>query len=1633
MSTKIPVFQDGFNRADEPLTSGDWQAVPDVSNALELYIVGSEVTRGPNSSVLSRQCLAATAVSIDGENIYVQWRQSALGAGDVDGKTGDDSQAFIGGAEPHSGYRLHTSANLMALFKRPAASGGSTDGPEDATFVPALNDVYRLELRGVGTGTVSASVWVNDVENVAMRWVDNDPPPYGPWLTMSSYCRAVSTMAMDDFEAGRLEDDPVINNIGDSDSIDAGEVFNAEGANLTLVDADNCTISLAGARPYTLTPTGDREPAYVQFAAIDLHLTQLPYGTLRLTMPHSFDGGGTITRDFVIDPPDGATYVVGAGVDAVNGLAQAGGLDGDQWEITTFNNLGYELALIDDTNMAVRPALPNATVGTQWRFTNADNLWDSGSVTFNQTAAVPATWVGSFLPPPGIVGVDYTYDTTTLSSGDEPRTYAIETGTLPSTMTYIDGVFGGYSEDGGDVILTLNVSNAANPGGDISVPVTITFANVLLSNPRHQDVTDSTANIGVTTNSPRTSIGWTCDPDEAEPSPTNVALGLTASGMPAADAGSFLLADSGTQPLQAVAGLPNSTPNYYWFTHWTGVAASDEFFKLFEIDVTPFEHLRPSAATGVADGNAIFEVVNDEPVFIGNRRLKNRIAERPLSEWASTGGATVTVNSTGGPDGAGSLLCTYSAANTDRVELIGDVFDSFMPSVVRLAARTVGGGNTDIRIRLGNLSSSTITVTGAWQQFSVPNPSPGNPSLYIFNQVEGNSLDVEVAQVQPEGGLVSGEYTPLLGEYRSTDYNLSTDAGFVITESEGAALTDIKGVQVEGARANLFTASMTDMGEWTPSNLTIDPVMLMDQPAIEVVENAASGSHHLRPVAAFSAASSTSSTVHCYMEVGATPYIILAIIQGANSYYVCFDVGTSLITETGAEGDGIVDSASVSQVGSGLVKVSLLGRVSSSTTRAFRVAGSETGTPGSTVPSYLGQSRKICTFVGVQFEEALSGSSLAITAGAPATRSDVVLRQSFDNLVPPIPTKTNDLCGQIVIKSTGREDGARIFALNATQAVGTTDLFELYWDANGDIVAALMKNMGGASVIATVSEGPDDTLSIKWKLSVADGLTVWVNNRRSNYPSTGSFGVALTYMMIGRKYWDDPQFPAFQNVHSIRIVGDALSDMDIEAWGNDARAAGPSLLSTISPVVGGSFSTDVVAPTAPYWETTPNLPGGTVGTPYSYDTATHVNIDATEPLTFSTASTLPAGMVYQANGELSGTPAEEFNNNVTLTVSGPGGSASVTVQLAVSLAAQAPVQTVTYQNMVLIEGDAVSIDLGDPYWSSNSGANAYTQQGVLPAGLSFADPLLTGTPTVLGVSSGITITATNLEGPAVGNTFNITIVEQSFGGSRGTAKYNALQAQGFTGHINGMTLGWLQANGATSDNLPDAWKEMLTTQLGITMADAEHRSDMWFDVLGILGYTGDITDRELAFWQAQGSFDVGANVTTLRKLLDASGNPLMAPGGHILQHNLESEDDMLFTDYWPCVNRSFPGPYPVATLSDDDDPTINTTWQLLETGTFEDLPPGEYEILANWEWEDPAKKKGVQFQLIVDSQTEVFADNSDVVIDYKTMTKAMELTWPTTGDVVVTFSAAAMQIGASVSAEDLYFSLKKMRDYVPPL
>jgi len=156
------------------------------------------------------------------------------------------------------------------------------------------------------------------------------------------------------------------------------------------------------------------------------------------------------------------------------------------------------------------------------------------------------------------------------------------------------------------------------------------------------------------------------------------------------------------------------------------------------------------------------------------------------------------------------------------------------------------------------------------------------------------------------------------------------------------------------------------------------------------------------------------------------------------------------------------------------------------------------------------------------------------------------------------------------------------------------------------------------------------------------------------------------------------------------------------------------------------------------------------------------------------------------------------------------------------------------------------VTIGVPYtanlsigWQFSDGSDFTID--ALPTGLSMSTAgIVTGTPTVLPEMTVSTVSHMGL----TSNAFTWTVVTRAPSGTLADAKFDALRDQAFTGTISDMTLQWLQANGATSGSLTDAWLEVLP--------GTGQRNDRWYKLLEDMGYTGSLNDREFAFWAAGG-------------------------------------------------------------------------------------------------------------------------------------------------------------------------------------
>ncbi|HXA16533.1 MAG TPA: putative Ig domain-containing protein [Thermoanaerobaculia bacterium] len=169
--------------------------------------------------------------------------------------------------------------------------------------------------------------------------------------------------------------------------------------------------------------------------------------------------------------------------------------------------------------------------------------------------------------------------------------------------------------------------------------------------------------------------------------------------------------------------------------------------------------------------------------------------------------------------------------------------------------------------------------------------------------------------------------------------------------------------------------------------------------------------------------------------------------------------------------------------------------------------------------------------------------------------------------------------------------------------------------------------------------------------------------------------------------------------------------------------------------------------------TNPATTTGTVSAPF---TQTFTQSGANGTATFTTASTLPAGLSLATDGTLSGTPTQPGTFPIVVTVTDSNGCTGTgpTYTLIISC------QTITVTNPATSSGPA-----GTPFSQTFTeiggiGTITWSESGALPTGLTFhtATGILDGTPTQ-GGTFPITVTATDSNGCfGTGATYNLTII-----------------------------------------------------------------------------------------------------------------------------------------------------------------------------------------------------------------------------------------------------------------------------------
>ncbi|MDB4028381.1 putative Ig domain-containing protein [Flavobacteriaceae bacterium] len=283
----------------------------------------------------------------------------------------------------------------------------------------------------------------------------------------------------------------------------------------------------------------------------------------------------------------------------------------------------------------------------------------------------------------------------------------------------------------------------------------------------------------------------------------------------------------------------------------------------------------------------------------------------------------------------------------------------------------------------------------------------------------------------------------------------------------------------------------------------------------------------------------------------------------------------------------------------------------------------------------------------------------------------------------------------------------------------------------------------------------------------------------------------------------------------VSAIGNDLTDMVFELEVTSVNG----LKSTDTKTVSLASSADTTAPVITINPTTLtyNL---TVGDAFSTPVGTSTdNVDA--PQTVTPTGTVDVNTV----------------GNYTLTYSDSDAAGNVATPVVVTVNVSAPqVVTVNFigniNNRAIAVNGPLSINVAGSFAGTETPFTYSLLSGTLPTGLSLntSTGVISGTPTVLGLSSGIVMRATDTgANTADTNSFDIDVVDGVVipEGDRltqaGVARY--LRTQGFTGANNDVIMSWLRSEGFELQY-----------------------NDTFNAYLGSLGYTGSYADR-LSAWR----------------------------------------------------------------------------------------------------------------------------------------------------------------------------------------
>lgn len=219
------------------------------------------------------------------------------------------------------------------------------------------------------------------------------------------------------------------------------------------------------------------------------------------------------------------------------------------------------------------------------------------------------------------------------------------------------------------------------------------------------------------------------------------------------------------------------------------------------------------------------------------------------------------------------------------------------------------------------------------------------------------------------GGILrsAGFFSPLLNSTVPTRAAAGTTTSYTrattgtVQNNDGNLVTALAGeARMVGARRvrNVIPTTTEDLSNasWVKQGLTVTGTNTLVEDTATAIHRIVVGGVPTQPAGTFCAA--------CDLTAGTRRYVVLSVVSATSTIWATVDTQTWTILQTGAAASGTYVSSNLVLNTDGTYRFSVVGALSI-TGAAINLAGSNTGTPGSATPVYVGDGS---TVIGNKFQ-----------------------------------------------------------------------------------------------------------------------------------------------------------------------------------------------------------------------------------------------------------------------------------------------------------------------------------------------------------------------------------------------------------------------------------------------------------------------------------------------------------------------------------------------------------------------------------------------------------------------------------------------------------------------------------------